>query len=470
MGLALLVTIFSLFHVEMFLRVYRLPLHAYSTGNLFFTLINTSNDLLGAYILDAAATRMNRSDLIGISGCTLALFFLAPFFRWKDPSENEFYDQAHFVLSISMYDTLYSFTAILLGSLVTDNHHLTDKERVNFMASGKILNLFASFFVAKIGLELFETNNMKTFRIFLVTLALFVALLFLVSQVMIHYQVVIYWKSMRMRFLRSHRRQTHVPKTTARLKPRQVMQDFWGHNNFWAWVRMELLLESQMSFFDAFLKTFVDQLLHDEGVSRESCDWLLSVVRPIGLICTILCYIPIRRLGYKKLYPVLFATNMILCSCIWFGASHKSTWVVISFLVIYPAITSAVATAGFHLVMSDMVLEMKKMHLSDGRQDEASLAALFMGVNALFCKPAESILPVVAAYMLDKLDLTSDGNEDVQRILFKLLIIPPLVFSVLEWISWRRFTLTPTDTKQMREELRKVESRLHFASDAEVPG
>ena len=82
-----------------------------------------------------------------------------------------------------------------------------------------------------------------------------------------------------------------------------------------------------------------------------------------------------------------------------------------------------------------------------------------LGVNALFCKPAESILPVVAANMLDTLDLTSEGNEDVQRVLFKLLVIPPLVFSFLEWISWSRFTLTPAATNQMREDLRKIESK-----------
>ena len=397
-------------------------------------------------------------------------FVRTPFFRWKDPSENEVYDEVHFVVSISMYDTLYSFTAILLGSLVTDNHHLSDTERVNFMASGKILNLFAAFVVAKIGLDIFETNNMNKFRIFLVALALFVALLFVVSQIMIHYQVIVYWKSMRIRFLQNHKRHNDAPKMTARLKPKQVIRDFWRYNNFWAWVGMELLLESQISFSDSFLKMFVDQLLHDEGVSREGCDWLLSAVRPLGLICTILCYIPIRRVGYKKLYPLLFAANIILCSFIWFWASHKSTGVIVSFLIIYPAITSAVATAGFHLVMSDMVLEMKKMHLVQGRKDEASLAALFMGVNALFCKPAESILPVVAANMLDTLDLTSDGNEDVQRVLFKLLIIPPLVFSFLEWISWRKFTLTPASTSRMREELRKVESKMHLISDGEVSG
>ena len=77
-GIALssLVTVFGLFHVDVFLRVYRLPLRAYSTGNLAFTVVNTSNDVLGAWLLDAAATRMHRSDLIGISGSLFALCFL----------------------------------------------------------------------------------------------------------------------------------------------------------------------------------------------------------------------------------------------------------------------------------------------------------------------------------------------------------------------------------------------------------
>ena len=73
---SLLVTVFSLFYVDVFLRVYRLPLHSYSTGNLVFTVVNTTNDLLGAWLLDAAATRMNRSDLIGIAGSLFALCFL----------------------------------------------------------------------------------------------------------------------------------------------------------------------------------------------------------------------------------------------------------------------------------------------------------------------------------------------------------------------------------------------------------
>jgi hypothetical protein len=381
----------------------------------------------------------------------------APFFRWNDPSTVEFYDEAHFILSMSMFDTLNSFTAILLGSLVTDNHHMTDQERVNFMASGKILNLLTAFVVARIGLHIFDEEDMHDFRVFLVVLAAVVGMLFLIAQIMTHFQIIVRWKSTSIRFLDFGKRQDEAPKTSGKLIIRQVVQDFWRHRNFWAWIGMELFLESQNSFSNAFLKTFVDRLVHDEGVSRDWCDWLLSIIRPVGLVCGILCYIPIRRLGYRKVYPILFATNIVLCLAMLFGANHKSTNAIIAFLVVYPAITDAVAAAGFHLVMSDMVLEMKKMHALDGRQDEPSLAGLFMGFNALFCKPAESILPVVAANMLDTLDLTVEGSADLQRVLFKLLVIPPLVFSFIEWMSWSRFTLTPSETSQMRDDLRTME-------------
>lgn len=464
MAASLLVTVFGLFHVDVFLRVYRLPLHAYSFGNLAFSVVNTTNDLMGAWLLDYAATKMNRSDLIGTSGSIFALTFLAPFFRWnKDPSQVELWDEAHFIVSMSLYDTLFSFITILLGSLVTDNHHMTDQERVNFMASGKVMNLVASFLAARIGLFFFDedSTSMGQFRGFLLILATTVAFLFIIAQIMTHYHVIMRWKTMSLRLTDMHPKRSSAQgsRATAKLKPQQVIQDFWRHNNFWAWVGMELFLESQNSFSNAFMKTFVDRLVHDAGVSRDQCDWLLSTIRPLGLVCGIICYIPIRWLGYKKLYPILFATNIILCLFMLLFASHTSTSAIVAFLLVYPAITGAVASSGFHLVMSDMVLEMKKMHASEQRLDEPSLAGLFMGVNAVFCKPAESLLPVIAANMLDThfMDLTVEGNEDVQKTLYKLLIIPPLVFSFVEWASWSRFSLSPANTSQMREDLRKFE-------------
>ena len=78
---ALLQTMFSLFHVDVFLRAYQLPLASYSFGSFVFPIVNTINNLLGAWLVDSIATRMPRTDLIGITGCVFSVCFLGPFFR-----------------------------------------------------------------------------------------------------------------------------------------------------------------------------------------------------------------------------------------------------------------------------------------------------------------------------------------------------------------------------------------------------
>jgi hypothetical protein len=67
-----------------------------------------------------------------------------------------------------LYDTMCSFTTILLGSLVTDSHHMNDPERVRFMASGQIANLVAAFAVAQIGLEVLTKRTWHIFEHFYV--------------------------------------------------------------------------------------------------------------------------------------------------------------------------------------------------------------------------------------------------------------------------------------------------------------
>lgn len=76
MAASMLITTFGLFHLDLFFEVYHLPIHSYNVGNVVFTVVNTTNNLLGAWFLDAAASKIDRSDLIGLSGCIFALCFL----------------------------------------------------------------------------------------------------------------------------------------------------------------------------------------------------------------------------------------------------------------------------------------------------------------------------------------------------------------------------------------------------------
>jgi Na+/melibiose symporter-like transporter len=468
----LLTTVFSLFHVDVFLRVYDLPLSVFATGNFIFSFINTANDLAGAWFVDHVATKASRSSLVGLSGCIFAVCFLAPYFRpqhlsgWKAGM--------HFVTSLSLYDTMYSFMAILMGSVITDNHNMSDRDRVRFMASGKLVNLVASFCVARVGLELFESSNMQIFRVFLLGLSMLTCCMFVAAQILMNGpHFVVYWnqccggrrKADEAAAQQQQHGETHQrPSRKAPLKLRQVVWDFWTHSNFRAWIGMEMLLECQNTFVHSFMKTFVDRLILDAGVSRDSCDWILSILPSLSQVAGIICYIPIRHFGYHKVYTWLFASNLVLSvSCLLLVSPSSHPTVIVGFLVIYKVTTGAVQSAGFHLAMSDMVLEMKRKHADEERFDE-SYAGLFMGANALLCKPMESFLPIVAAYFLGDTDFSSENFSDQSRqVLFHLLVVPPAAFSCLQLLSWSRYTLHPERTEKMRGELQ----RLHSAREEE---
>ena len=254
-----------------------------------------------------------------------------------------------------------------------------------------------------------------------------------------------------------------------KLRFRQVVRDFWAHDNFRAWIGMEMLLEGQHNFMSAFLKTFVDRLVADAGVPRESCDWLLSLLHPLKGIAGILCYVPIRRIGYQKVYTYMFRANLVLSVLCLTMASPSHPYLIVTFLLIHTVMTGAVQSAGFHLAMSDMVLEMKRYHAVEGRFDEPSLAGLFMGANALLCKPMESFLPIVAAMFLGETDFsTNEQSEGAQWVLFYLMVVPPLVLSCLQLLSWRKYTLHPERTGQMREELKELVTSEHNTVDLEA--
>jgi len=450
-GMSLLTTEFGVFHVDVFLKAYQLPLSTYSTGNIVFSVINTANDVAGAWLVDHVAVHRNRIDLVAVTGIVFCLCFLTPFFRWETP--NPTWDGLHFVCSLSLYDTMYSFTAILLGSIVTDNHHMSDRTRVLFMAVGKIVNLLASFIVTRVGLALFDTSNLHSFRVFLLVVACAVAGLFVVAQWVIHGRQGLCETLLASGPPESYKKSDEKKSVSSTLKWKQVLVDFWRHKNFRAWIGMEMLLEAQMTFISFFLKTFVDGLLLEAGgVSRENCDWLISWIRPLGKLVAVSIYVPIRRFGYVAIYKIVLTFNLILASAMFLFANESNLGLVVAFLILFPVFTGAVQGAGFHLAMSDMITELKRDHLANGRFDEPSVAGMFMGMNALLCKPMESVLPVIAATVLD-------GKEGSSRAstLYLLLVMPPMVCAVLQLISWNSYNLAPQKTAQIRQQLKELE-------------
>jgi len=189
-----------------------------------------------------------------------------------------------------------------------------------------------------------------------------------------------------------------------------------------------------------------------------------------------LLYIPMKRHGYAKVYTWVFLVNLIVSAglILWFSSHDEAssflvmndrqdldyTGLIFFCLLFYPTILGAVGGAGFALAMADMVLEMKQFHASQGRWDEPSLAGLFMGVNALFCKPAESVLPILTATLLGGTDFrtTSQSYNNAaatttkETVLLRLLLVPSLMCSILQLWAWSYCDLHPQKTLRLRKE------------------
>jgi len=158
---------------------------------------------------------------------------------------------------------------------------------------------------------------------------------------------------------------------------------------------------------------------------------------------------------------------------------HHKTLAIAAFLCGSIVLSNAMAGAGFGLAMCDMVLEMKHSHsVVQGRMNPPSMAGLFMGVNALFCKPAESVLPILAASFLGEgynnndddndngftendnaTNVSSGMSQDARIVLYRLLVFPPLVCSILQLALWSRYSLVPEKTERLRSELKEHEQQ-----------
>ena len=461
---------------------------------------------------------MARHEWVGWSGCLFAVCFLTPFFRFPQTEAAEASGNKngllHFVTSMSAYDTMFSFHCILLSSIITDHSGMSDEHRITFLAVGKVTNLLAPMIFAKMALSRMDPNNLQPLRNFLIVVAMLVCGISVVAQRLLSTPSQSNTRGGLLRCCRAKLPKSKVEDdqsiplnestldssagaTTNIIDPqdhqqaslnfKHIVKDFVQHPNFRYWICMELLLEAQTTFMKSFMKTFVDHLLLQQegesgGFSRSTCDWFLSSRHILVAITSLgLLYGPIKRHGYATVYSWVFRINLVVSGglILWLwsmsndgsilvlsDSQHREstvTGVIFFFLLFYPTILGAVGSASFGLSMADQVLEMKQLHARQGRLGEPSLAGLFMGVNALFCKPAESVLPILTATMLGQAtDFRSDSsstlassgknNTAVDTVLLRILFIPPFICAILQLWAWSYYDLHPQKTARLRKE------------------
>ncbi|KAH9119475.1 hypothetical protein LEN26_011634 [Aphanomyces euteiches] len=427
----MLTVTFNTFHVETFLSDYKLDLTAYATGHAIYAVINTLNDILGAVILDYLALAKGRAWLLQCGGLLWAVSFLLPWFPW--PS----YPAIHFVFSLSCYDTMFSFCAIAGGSLLTEMD-ISDSTRIHVLRVKTIAGMSVGFIVTTLGQAWFP--NKPLFRFFCIGIALLSACCFLVF-----YQCV----------SRLQRRQPSVKQLSSpSFSLKTVLSDFWKLSNFHAWLGMEMCLETQTNFNRSYVRLFVTHF-------APSATWLVSVLPLAKQAAKFAAFSAFDRVGVYQVYRWSFLVKMsaavFVLACCRGDYAAAPAWLIVAFLALN-CIATELPTGGFTVAMSHMNKELTLQRYRAHRFNDPSAAGMFMGLNAVFCKPMDSFLPIVAAKWLDNAGFhTDEMSYSVQTALFHLLVVPPLVMGAFQYWSWSRYTLNQTTLKRIQAEIDELQ-------------
>jgi len=416
-----------------------------------------------------SSTISKRSDWIGLAGLLLTLSFVISLLR----------AQTKWV-----YEAGFAIFTIVLASTATDDHRMTYKARIWFQMSSEILNLVATL-VVMVGSFLFleQTNDnddndratrsnhlFPTDQGFVLALVVLALVIFLSAQNMIRGLPLLSLRSLVPKRKKEHddndivvaSTTTHPQSTKAhRLwQWRQVLRDCLASSSFRAWIGMEMMLESQVLFHTAFLPTIWQRLVDERGSGTA---WLEPATKPLRQLVGILMYIPMRQLGYVQMYTLLFYSNLMVSLLAVNFADHASTALIYPLLFAYPIISGAVLNCGFQFAMADMTLELKHAQVARGNAEQVgtSVAALLLGLNAVFCKPMKHLFTVAAKIVLHQ---GSGSKSDA----FYLLVATPLVCSLFQLFFWRGYSLTPKRVLSIRDELQRVLDRRDSSGQASV--
>ncbi|OQS02038.1 hypothetical protein THRCLA_05558 [Thraustotheca clavata] len=425
---------FNTFHVETFLNEYKLDLAAYASGHVIYAIVNTLNDLLGAYFVDAWAPIKGRAWLLSFGGAVWTVMFLLPWFPWKS------YPAFHFVFSLSCYDTLYSFCAIAGGSLLTEMN-ISDSQRIQILRVKSIVGMTVAFVTTQLGQYFFASKG--TFRIYCVVLAM-IALGFYG----LFYYLLTHEKTHKL--MPRPMKTTSTPQTSTPLMTtvKQILSDFYHLKNFRYWLGMEMCLETQCNFNRHYLRIF---LVHFSA-GMWSLTTLASIISGLPLAMQIIrfgMYSVMDHIGVYHLYQYSFFAKLVASSmtaCYVYGTS-TSTGPILVFFFIFNMIVTELPTGGFPIAMGNMHKELSLRRLQTGRGIITSSSGMFMGLNAVFCKPMDSLLPILAATQLDAAHFQQNKNSSmVQSAMLHLLLLPPFLFSIVQLYSWYHYTL---DTEKL---------------------
>jgi GPH family glycoside/pentoside/hexuronide:cation symporter len=352
-------------------------------GLVIFMFINMTNDpIIGQWQdnTDVKKRGSRRIFYIKYFSPFLVIAFVLMWFPWstdKGSDLGQFVMFLHFVITISIFDTLSNIVTMAWMALLPDmTSDLGERTKISFL--GTIIALFASFFVITVPTMV---DNLQFFQIYNIGVA--------VISYVCYILVVIFSKE------RPEYQHDKSPPLWTAIK--QTLKSvsfryFIGYNFF-----KTLIASIQLAYVFLFLLLI--------GPGNVVFYFLIVII--VGWSSNVLCMKLRAKYGFKKL--------LIRFSIIQFVGG-----LIIFFLVLIPAIEIPTIWIGlvfstffgganiFGVILQTLPIDEDEVEYGSRRE------GMFFGINAFFTKPAESIGPIIVLMVLGLTSYITDSPAAAQ--------------------------------------------------------
>ncbi|KAK7465945.1 hypothetical protein BaRGS_00037483 [Batillaria attramentaria] len=473
---SILHNVFLLYHVDMFVSVYKIDKMSFWIGEAVFLVWNSVNDPLFGWMSDRhflgnhatkehseARVVNQRLDALQKNGPLLALTFLAFWLAWA-------YPWLQFVVCLCLYDGFLTMVDLHHSALLADLA-VSNEARTKLNSACSIFSVVGSTSVF-LSYMLWHKEDLTSFRIFCGVLSVISLTGFLVMSKMLKRAHAVRQKHLDS----SHHleRSTSEEETVVRSGPMLVkyIQQLASHKNFLWFAAMNLVQVFHCHFNSNFFPLFLENLLGD-AISPTLASLLLGIsfVAPHvnNLYFLSLC----RRWGVYSVIRVLFVVKLLLAVVmLMMGPGH--TILLCVFIASNRVFTEGTCKL-LSLVISDLVDE---DFVINGRRQAVS--ALIFGTAALLSKPGQTLAPLIGTWVLALQtghDIFQSGHEtgSVKASLsgmsvekqsayrmgcFHLLVYIPVICATIQLLCWQRFSLKGARLQHVKA-TRRGEERHH---------
>ncbi|KAL3863568.1 hypothetical protein ACJMK2_005319 [Sinanodonta woodiana] len=452
--------IFLLYHVDMFVSVYKIDKTSFWIGEIIFLIWNSFNDPLFGWISDSSYLSqrlkghapsqivLKRLNALSLNGPLFALAFMTFWISWTYPA-------IQFVICLCVYDGFLTMIDLHHSALLADlaisaevRTHLNSRSSLfSILGTGSV---FLSYAV-------WNKDNLHQFRAFCAILALISLLGFTISVTLLkktfkeqmHKDPILPQKDDSKTSASVGEDEGSLSKGTLMVFAKQLL----SQRNFVWFSAMNLVQVFHCHFNSNFFPLFLERLLGD-SISPGFGSFLIGISFVAPHINNLYFLMLCRKYGVYTVIRLLFAIKMGL-SLFMFLMGPNHIWLLCLFIASNRVFTEGTCKL-LNLVISDLVDEDFVLH-----KRHQAVSALMFGTTALMSKPGQTFAPLIGTWLLSKqighdifesgrdlgsIKLTSSSLDSSTQQLqyngfFNMLVYIPLFCGFIQLLIWTRFTL-----------------------------